>query len=107
MMVSQSLLSLWHEFLLTGGVSVCLWFLCYPFRQLLNKLKEKSDMLDEVHDELITQRTNCLTTLQQTGKQQLAILEKICDTQAAMHLMQAEFMGRMGAAISNERVHGG
>lgn len=38
-------------------------------------------LLGDIHSELTTQRTNCLTTIQEQGKTQIDVLQKIHETQ--------------------------
>jgi hypothetical protein len=89
---------------ITLGLSVGGWMLSYPFRAVFNSAKEewheKTQLLSEVHQELKQQRTNCLTTLQSQGDQQIKLLEKTVDTLEQIHLGQTEMAGFIKASSS-------
>ena len=65
----------------------------FPLRSALKNIKDKFNILDEVKEELVTQRTNCLTTLQTQGPRQSEILEKVSDTLQDINMGQAEMSG--------------
>jgi hypothetical protein len=51
--------------------------------------------LTVIHDELTTQRTNCLATLAQQGDTQIDLLGKAVNILEDMHLDQRELLGRI------------
>jgi hypothetical protein len=51
-----------------------------------------------IHSELITQRTNCLTTLAQQGDRQIELLGDMSKTLTGMALSQAEQTGFLRAS---------
>lgn len=73
------------------------WILMFPVRTLIAKAKELLDTFDKrlssMQSELVQQRTNCLTTLQNQGDKQIEVLEKMSGTLEQMHLSQAEMAG--------------
>jgi hypothetical protein len=72
-----------------GGI--ILW----PFRALKAKVEEFTRQLKSVQTELVTQRTNCLTTLQHQGEQQIELLKEVSSTLSDMHLDQRSMMGKL------------
>ena len=72
-----------------GGI--ILW----PFKVLKTKVEEFTKQMKNVQDELVTQRTNCLTTLQNQGEVQIKLLEKVSTTLTDMHLDQRTLMGKL------------
>jgi hypothetical protein len=73
------------------------WILVFPLRTFTKTVKtewaEKTKMLESVHKELTEQRTNCLTTLQKQGTEQIKVLEKAVDLLDKIHTSQAEMSG--------------
>lgn len=73
----------------------------FPVRTLIKKANEILDSFDSkllgIQEELSTQRTNCLTTLQNQGTEQVKLLEKVAGTLEAIHISQAEMSGYIKA----------
>lgn len=73
------------------------WFLMFPLRSFIKSVKAQwqsvTKQLGEVHTELTTQRTNCLTTLQKQGDEQIKLLGEMTGTLREMHLDQRETLG--------------
>ena len=70
-------------------MAIVLW----PFRKARKEwtaLKEEQKL---IHQELVTQRTNCLTTLQNQGDRQIELLGTMSTTLTGMALSQAEMTG--------------
>lgn len=92
-------LQLLHEAEIAIVLSVGGWMILFPVRTLYSKVKEIVDnykeSMKEMKEELITQRTNCLTTLQTQGEEQIKVLNKVSSTLEAMHLAQVEMTGYM------------
>jgi hypothetical protein len=65
-------------------------FILFPVRTFIKELKDKSQLLTDIHTELKSQRTNCLSTLQQQGVRQIELLEKMSDTLSDIHDGQIE-----------------
>ena len=65
-----------HEVVLTLMVTGFFAAVTYPFRQAKAKWDAMTTKLDDVHKELTTQRSNCLTTLQAQGTQQIEFLKQ-------------------------------
>lgn len=86
-----------HEVEIGLVITIGGWALMFPVRTLISKIKEAWDsqgkLLREVHAELTTQRTNCLTTLQTQGGKQIEVLEQVASTLNDMHLQQVEMTG--------------
>jgi len=70
-----------------AGVSA---LIVYPFRWLVNSFKDVTTQLSGIQTELVHQRSNCLSTLQDQGTRQIELLEKTVGTLEAMHLDQRE-----------------
>ena len=68
--------------LVAGGIALIMW----PFRKLA-----------AIHSELIEQRTNCLSTLQKQGDEQIKLLGKAVETLGNIHTSQASMTGFMQA----------
>ena len=73
----------------------------FPIRTWIKGIKkewtEKAQMLEQVHQELTLQRTNCLTTIQQSNQEQVHLLEKTVETLGEIHLSQERMAGFMQA----------
>ena len=86
-----------HEAEIGLVISVGGWILVFPVKTFLDKAKKVlgsfEEKLDKLQTELSTQRTNCLTTLQEQGKDQIKVLEKMSGTLDSMHQSQAEMSG--------------
>lgn len=59
--------------------------------------------LAKIHEELTVQRTNCLQTLQEDGKTQIQLLEKVSDTLNGVRLDLKEQTGFLAAANQRPR----
>jgi hypothetical protein len=84
-----------HEIVVTVIIAVGGSALMYPFRKIKQEFAEAKEALSAVHKELVAQRTNCLSTIQTTGAEQVKLLEKAVDVLEAMHLDQRELLGRL------------
>jgi hypothetical protein len=65
----------------------------WPFRKARKEwiaLKEEQNL---IHQELVTQRTNCLSTLQAQGVAQIELLTKVAGSLEHIALSQAEMTG--------------
>jgi len=73
------------------------WILMFPVRTLIEKIKKFFEdfeaKLNAIENELSTQRTNCLATLQSQGVTQIAALERAANTLDKMHESQIEMTG--------------
>jgi len=74
---------------ITGLLGVFMW----PFRRARKEWIALKDEQKLIHQELVTQRTNCLQTLQTQGDRQIELLGKVSDTLTGMALSQAEMTG--------------
>jgi Putative ER transporter, 6TM, N-terminal len=84
-----------HEGILAVALSVGGWIVLFPFRTAFDTLKEKSKILEELKEELVTQRTNCLATIQTSNQEQVKLLEKAVEVLEDIHLSQSEMSGFM------------
>lgn len=86
-----------HEAEITVALTVGGWMLMFPVRTLLDKAKKFFEGFDTrlkgIETELSTQRTNCLTTLQSQGAEQITVLKEVSKTLQDMHLDQKEMAG--------------
>jgi hypothetical protein len=79
--------------LVAGGIGIIMW----PFRSIRKEWRTLKDSVAETHAELVTQRTNCLTTLQNQGDRQIELLGKAVETLGNIHTSQAAMSGFMQA----------
>ena len=70
----------------TGLLGVFMW----PFRKARKEWIALKNEQSSFHAELVTQRTNCLTTLQTQGDRQIELLGTMSATLTGMALSQAE-----------------
>ncbi len=75
--------------LLTGLFTVVMW----PVRKARKEWTALKDNIEATHKELVQQRTNCLTTLQSQGAQQVVLLEK---TVSALEGVRIELAAQTG-----------
>ena len=85
--------------IITGLLGVIMW----PLKQAKKEWVNLKAGLAETHAELITQRTNCLQTLQSQGDRQIELLGKVSDTLSGMALSQAEMTGYLRAGATPMR----
>ena len=94
-------LDILHEAEIGVILSVGAWMLMFPVRTIFKKatdvLNKFETKLTNVETELSAQRTNCLTTLQSQGTEQIKLLEKAVSTLEAIHISQAEMSGYIKA----------
>ena len=57
----------------------------YPFKKIVAAYKETHEALQGISKELTEQRSNCLTTLQQQGEEQIKLLGKTVEVLQEMH----------------------
>ena len=81
-----SVFSLLYKGIIAAAVAGIAALIAWPFRKL-----------SSIHEELTTQRTNCLQTLQDDGKDQVKLLGKAVDVLEAIHLGQVEMSGYIKA----------
>jgi hypothetical protein len=74
-----------HELVSTVLVSAFIGALMWPFKRVVAAYKETTAKLEAVHNELTTQRENCLTSLQRQGDKQIELLGKAVDVLGEMH----------------------
>ena len=72
-----------------GIVAMILW----PFRKMKKEWAVMKAEQGSIHTELVTQRNNCLASLQRQGETQIELLGKVADTLTGMALSQAEMTG--------------
>lgn len=84
------------------------WLLLFPIKALIKSIHTRwakaVTTLDTVQNELVLQRTNCLTTLQSQGNQQIEILEKVASTLDHIRESQVEMVGYMKGRDARERL---
>lgn len=66
-----------------------------PFKKMKEIFEGLKSSLDKVQTELVTQRSNCLTTLQTQGDTQIAVLKEVSKTLQDMHLDQKTTLGML------------
>jgi hypothetical protein len=84
----------------TGLLGIFMW----PYRKAQKEWTALKQEQATIHQELVTQRTNCLTTLQNQGDAQVKLLEKAVESLGTMALSQAEMTGFFRATYCTPRV---
>lgn len=69
----------------------------WPVKKAKRIWTENQEKLDKIASELAVQRTNCLTTLQDQGERQIALLTKAVDALDGIRVTQAEMSGYLKA----------
>jgi hypothetical protein len=82
-----------HEGILAVGTALGGWILMFPLRTAVTTIRTRVKILDELKEELVEQRTNCLKTLQEQGEKQIELLSKAVETLEDIHVSQAEMTG--------------
>jgi len=86
--------------LLVAGVGA---LLLWPFKEARKSWKELKNSINSTHAELILQRTNCLATLQEDGKEQVKLLGKMAETLDGVRLDLREQIGFLAASAPRPR----
>jgi metal-dependent amidase/aminoacylase/carboxypeptidase family protein len=81
-----------HEVVITMMVTGFLAAVSYPFRQAKAKWEAMTGKLDAVHQELTLQRSNCLTTLQAQGTEQVNLLKKTVEVLGEIRMDNREMI---------------
>ena len=76
--------------------------LMYPFRKAKKEWDELKSKIESAHTELVQQRTNCLTTLQDQGAQQIELLSKSVEILDGVRLDLAEQTGYIKASLTRK-----
>ena len=84
---------------LTGLLGVFMW----PFRKARKEWVALKNEQASIHAELVQQRTNCLTTLQQQGESQVKLLEKAVAALDGVRIDLAEQTGYLKASVPKTR----
>ena len=84
---------------LTGLLGVIM----YPFRKAHKEWTALKSDIASTHAELVQQRTNCLTTLQQQGESQVKLLEKAVAALDGVRIDLAEQTGYLKASVPKTR----
>jgi len=84
---------------ISGALGVIVW----PFRKLKAEWVEMKKDQASIHSELVQQRTNCLTTLQLQGEEQVKLLSKAVDILDGVRLDLAEQTGYLKAFVPAPR----
>jgi len=86
--------------LLVAGVGA---LLLWPFKEARKSWKELKNSINSTRAELILQRTNCLTTLQEDGKEQVKLLGKMAETLGDIKVELASQTGYLQASSGRPR----
>jgi hypothetical protein len=84
-MIAGLLTTFRHELVSTVLVSAFLGVAMWPIRRVIAAYKETHEALQGISKELTEQRSNCLTTLQQQGEEQIKLLGKTVEVLQEMH----------------------
>lgn len=93
--IGPALLKTGLGLIVTGMLGVIMW----PFRKAHKEWTSMKHDLASVHEELVKQRTNCLTTLQEQGTEQIKLLSKTVEVLDGVRLDLAEQTGYLRAAV--------
>jgi hypothetical protein len=83
-MLPHFVLTFDHELVSTMLISFLLAAAAWPFKKIIKTYNEAKTKWDDIHTELVKQRTNCLDTLQVQGDSQIKLLGKACDVLGEM-----------------------
>lgn len=75
----------------------------WPVRKAKQEWTALTTQLKEVHEELSTQRSNCLTTLQSQGAEQIVLLGKTVEVLGGVRIDLAEQTGFLEGAFQPVR----
>ena len=75
------------------AVGVVMGIVLWPFRRARKEWNALKEEQGKIYSELVTQRTNCLSTLQTQGDRQIELLGKVVDTLGEIRVGQAEMTG--------------
>jgi len=93
----NNIIAVVHEVWVSGMAAIVTYVILFPIRSAWQSVGERfknaMDTLNAVHQELITQRTNCLATLQQEGEKQTEVLKEISNTLTDIHVDQSRTLG--------------
>jgi hypothetical protein len=84
-----------HEIAVTVIIAIGGSALMWPYKAIKKEFAEAKSALEAVHEELLTQRMNCLTTLKTQGDTQIEVLKEVASTLKDMHLDQRTLLGRL------------
>src|SRR5271157_6064494 len=93
-LISQIIDKAAMSFVVGAVMAVFVW----PFRKVRKEWIALKNEQSLIHQELITQRTNCLATLAQQGDRQVELLGKMSGTLDNIALSQAEMVGYLASA---------
>lgn len=88
-LLSQLIDKMFVSFVVTAVGGALVW----PFKAIKRKGEELTQELKLMQAELVTQRTNCLTTLQTQGAEQITLLKRVADTLDKTHETQMSMSG--------------
>ena len=107
MVTHLTLLEIWHEIEIAAVIGVGSWVMLFPVKTFVKKVvgawNEQENLLKDMKEELVTQRTNCLKTLQEQGKTQIETLVKVAGTLDSMHTQQSEMNGFIKGLAESRR----
>ncbi len=83
----------------TGLLGVFMW----PFRKAKSEWIALKKEQASIHAELVQQRTNCLTTLQTQGAEQITLLKTAVEVLGGVRLDLAEQTGYLAGAVQLPR----
>jgi hypothetical protein len=90
---SPDLVAFGYKVAASAAVGVIMAVVLWPFRKARKEWAVLKAEQASIHAELVTQRTNCLQTLQTQGDRQIELLGKVVDTLGDIRTSQAEQTG--------------
>lgn len=99
-MLSPELMQVFYKTATTAAVGVIMAILLWPFRRVRKEWLAFKEKQEAMHQELVKQRTNCLSTLQLQGATQVELLGKTVAALDGVRLDLAEQTGYLKAATT-------
>jgi len=92
-LISPELVQFLYKAAASAAVGVVMAIILWPFRKARKEWVALKEEQASIHAELVTQRTNCLSTLQRQGDTQIELLTKVAGSLENIALSQAEMTG--------------
>ena len=102
-MFSPELTQFMYKVAASAVVGVIMGIVLWPFRKARKEWVALKNEQASIHAELVQQRTNCLTTLQQQGESQVKLLEKAVAALDGVRIDLAEQTGYLKASVPKTR----
>jgi hypothetical protein len=84
-----------HELIFTALIAILGAVAMWPIKLVKKSYEDAMEKLEEVHSELVAQRTNHLSHIEASNEKQVELLGKVAETLEAIHLDQARLLGKL------------